>query len=220
MVWRLAPGVMRASDAVAVRTQGEADLCRDLVLFARHGVTMMSAVHGTCDSRFSSVREALQANVDSGEELGASIAVNVDGETIVDLWGGWRDPARTLRCICQTCQASSAPVGDGRPTPAAARRVARGSRAPAFGDRLRTPGGPSPRRSVCALTPHVGSCPITTHSLLGLGCTFDDAMAGSMEPVGWRTRAGFSRSDRMDSVPEMKMHHSPAYALVTETTLR
>jgi CubicO group peptidase (beta-lactamase class C family) len=55
----------------------------------------MTAVHGSCDTRFNSIREALEANVESGEELGASIAVNLDGQTVVDLWGGWRDEART-----------------------------------------------------------------------------------------------------------------------------
>ncbi len=50
---------------------------------------------GICDSRFKAVRDALEANVDSGEELGASIALDVDGKTVVDIWGGWRDPERT-----------------------------------------------------------------------------------------------------------------------------
>ena len=30
-----------------------------------------------------------------GEELGASIAVDLDGETVVDIWGGYRDEERT-----------------------------------------------------------------------------------------------------------------------------
>ncbi|MDQ6671335.1 MAG: beta-lactamase family protein [Chloroflexota bacterium] len=55
----------------------------------------MNAVHGSCDNRFKLVRDALEANLDSGEELGASIAVDLDGETLIDLWGGWRDEART-----------------------------------------------------------------------------------------------------------------------------
>jgi len=54
----------------------------------------MAEVHGTVDDRFSGVRDALAAQLD-GDELGASIAVDVDGETVVDLWGGYRDEART-----------------------------------------------------------------------------------------------------------------------------
>lgn len=55
----------------------------------------MTTVQGTCDDRFSAVRQALEANLVSGEELGASVFVDLDGQTVVDLWGGHRDPART-----------------------------------------------------------------------------------------------------------------------------
>jgi CubicO group peptidase (beta-lactamase class C family) len=41
------------------------------------------------------VREALETNLASGEELGASIAINLDGQNLVDIWGGWRDQGRT-----------------------------------------------------------------------------------------------------------------------------
>ncbi|TFV72995.1 class A beta-lactamase-related serine hydrolase [Blastococcus sp. CT_GayMR19] len=54
----------------------------------------MSQVHGSCDDRFTAVRDALARNLD-GEELGASVAVDLDGETVVDLWGGYRDQERT-----------------------------------------------------------------------------------------------------------------------------
>ncbi|WP_245159885.1 serine hydrolase domain-containing protein [Blastococcus sp. CT_GayMR19] len=51
-------------------------------------------MHGSCDDRFTAVRDALARNLD-GEELGASVAVDLDGETVVDLWGGYRDQERT-----------------------------------------------------------------------------------------------------------------------------
>ena len=54
----------------------------------------MAEVHGSCDDRFAGVRDALAERLD-GEELGASIAVDLDGETVVDIWGGHRDEART-----------------------------------------------------------------------------------------------------------------------------
>jgi CubicO group peptidase (beta-lactamase class C family) len=54
----------------------------------------MAEVHGSCDDRFTAVREAFARNLD-GDELGASIAVDLDGETVVDLWGGYRDEERT-----------------------------------------------------------------------------------------------------------------------------
>src|SRR3954452_24087559 len=54
----------------------------------------VAEVHGSCDDRFSGVRDALAQQLD-GEELGASIAVDLDGETVVDIWGGYRDEDRT-----------------------------------------------------------------------------------------------------------------------------
>src|SRR3954447_18985499 len=51
---------------------------------------------GTCSARFDSLRELFAAKLDSGEDLGASLAVNIDGEVMVDLWGGWADEARTV----------------------------------------------------------------------------------------------------------------------------
>ena len=53
----------------------------------------MGLVNGRCDSRFKELRDVLEANVASGEEMGASIAIDLDGEAVVDLWGGWRDEA-------------------------------------------------------------------------------------------------------------------------------
>src|SRR5437870_1626245 len=51
---------------------------------------------GTCSARFDPLRELFAAKLESGEDLGASLAVNLDGEVVVDLWGGWADEARTV----------------------------------------------------------------------------------------------------------------------------
>jgi CubicO group peptidase (beta-lactamase class C family) len=51
-------------------------------------------VAGTCDARFAAVRDAFVANFDDGE-IGAACAVSIEGRTVVDLWGGWRDAERT-----------------------------------------------------------------------------------------------------------------------------
>lgn len=55
----------------------------------------MSAVQGTCDPRFAAMRDVLQANIDSGADLGASVAVTLDGQPVVDIWGGWADQQKT-----------------------------------------------------------------------------------------------------------------------------
>jgi CubicO group peptidase (beta-lactamase class C family) len=52
-------------------------------------------VDGFARDRFAPVREAFEANLRSGADLGASFAATVEGETVVDLWGGWADEART-----------------------------------------------------------------------------------------------------------------------------
>src|ERR1700684_729337 len=44
---------------------------------------------------FAPVRAAFEQNLASGADVGASFAATVDGEMIVDLWGGWADEART-----------------------------------------------------------------------------------------------------------------------------
>ena len=55
-----------------------------------------TALGGMCGARFDSLRELFAAKLESGEDLGASLALNIDGEMVVDLWGGWADEARTV----------------------------------------------------------------------------------------------------------------------------
>jgi len=52
----------------------------------------MTEIHGTCDERFGAVRDAFVANFDAGSERGASVAVTLRGEPVVDLWAGDADP--------------------------------------------------------------------------------------------------------------------------------
>ncbi len=53
----------------------------------------MAEVSGTCDERFAPVRDALAEQLER-DELGASIVLDIDGETVVDIWGGWCDSER------------------------------------------------------------------------------------------------------------------------------
>lgn len=52
-------------------------------------------IQGTCDPRFAAVRETLERNLKNGEDVGSSAAVFIDGEPIVDIWGGFFDETRT-----------------------------------------------------------------------------------------------------------------------------
>jgi CubicO group peptidase (beta-lactamase class C family) len=55
----------------------------------------MAEVHGSCDERWSGVADALSNNLDRGVDVGASAAVVLDGEAVVDIWGGTTDEAGT-----------------------------------------------------------------------------------------------------------------------------
>ncbi|GIH80522.1 serine hydrolase domain-containing protein [Planobispora longispora] len=55
----------------------------------------MVAIHGDCDDRFEGVRKAFEENFSARGEIGAAVAVTVDGTTVADLWGGHADRART-----------------------------------------------------------------------------------------------------------------------------
>jgi len=55
----------------------------------------MADVQGTCDPRFEPVRATLADQLETGADLGASVAVFLHGEPVVDLWGGWADAERT-----------------------------------------------------------------------------------------------------------------------------
>ncbi len=53
-------------------------------------------VHGHCDDRFTRVRDAFIANFTDRGDIGAAVALCVEGEMVVDLWAGHQDGARTV----------------------------------------------------------------------------------------------------------------------------
>jgi len=55
----------------------------------------MADIQGTCDERFAQVREVLASNLDAGLDLGASVAVFLAGDPVVDIWGGYIDEEKT-----------------------------------------------------------------------------------------------------------------------------
>jgi len=52
-------------------------------------------IEGYCDKRFISAKNAFEKNFELGLEVGASFAVSLNGELVVDIWGGFSDSART-----------------------------------------------------------------------------------------------------------------------------
>lgn len=53
------------------------------------------SVNGHFADQFSRVADELESRLNGDDELGAAIAVDLNGETVVDIWGGWADRARS-----------------------------------------------------------------------------------------------------------------------------
>jgi CubicO group peptidase (beta-lactamase class C family) len=54
-----------------------------------------AAIKGSCASAFAGVRAAFERNFEQDKEVGAAVAVWVEGDLVVNLWGGWADQAQT-----------------------------------------------------------------------------------------------------------------------------
>ena len=52
-------------------------------------------IHGHCDARFARVRDAFEKNFTDRGDIGACFAVTLEGEYVVDIWGGYQDRARS-----------------------------------------------------------------------------------------------------------------------------
>ncbi|MEV0037418.1 serine hydrolase domain-containing protein [Streptomyces sp. NPDC050804] len=55
----------------------------------------MTELNGTVSTSFEPVRDAVEDQLRRGAEVGLSLVVDVDGQQVVNLWGGHRDAART-----------------------------------------------------------------------------------------------------------------------------
>ncbi len=56
----------------------------------------MAQIHGYCDDRFESVKARFAEHFDLGSDLGASFALTLHGEPVVDIWGGFIDLEKTM----------------------------------------------------------------------------------------------------------------------------
>lgn len=52
-------------------------------------------IHGYCEERFEPVKKVLAESIKSGMDVGASFAATINGEFVVDIWGGYADAAQT-----------------------------------------------------------------------------------------------------------------------------
>lgn len=50
---------------------------------------------GFTQDKFAAAKAAFEANFETGADVGASFCATLNGETVVDLWGGWADAEKT-----------------------------------------------------------------------------------------------------------------------------
>ena len=53
-------------------------------------------VNGHCDERFAAVRDEFERNFTERGDVGASFAASIEGEMVIDIWGGHRDGEKSL----------------------------------------------------------------------------------------------------------------------------
>lgn len=58
-------------------------------------MTHATEITGTCDPRFAAVCDGFASNFAAGHEIGASVAVTLNGRSVVDLWAGHADKAKS-----------------------------------------------------------------------------------------------------------------------------
>jgi len=58
-------------------------------------MTINPTIHGFCAPEFTAVKNAFINNFEAHNELGAACSLYVNGENVVNLWGGWANKAQT-----------------------------------------------------------------------------------------------------------------------------
>ena len=54
---------------------------------------MSVPIYGLCETTFLKVKQAFINNFAEEGELGAAVTIFIDGEKVIDLWGGFTDKA-------------------------------------------------------------------------------------------------------------------------------
>ena len=57
--------------------------------------TATTPIFGTCSDRLKAVRDTFAYHLDSGQDIGGAVAIFIEGEPVVDLWGGYFDATFT-----------------------------------------------------------------------------------------------------------------------------
>lgn len=55
-------------------------------------------IQGACAPEFAAVQETFAENFSTSGEIGAAVCAYKGGKKVVNLWGGYKDVARTVHC--------------------------------------------------------------------------------------------------------------------------
>ena len=70
------------------------------------------SVNGYCDPKFIELKEYFEESINSKFELGAAISIEIEGESVINLWGGYQDANRRRAweedTLCNTFSVSKA----------------------------------------------------------------------------------------------------------------
>jgi CubicO group peptidase (beta-lactamase class C family) len=56
---------------------------------------LTTMIDGIYDPRFKGVQDALAQNLSDRNEIGEAVSVVINGKTVIDLWGGYKDRLRS-----------------------------------------------------------------------------------------------------------------------------
>ena len=73
----------------------------------------MGDIMGNWDRRFEGVATTLAASLEAGTDVGASVAVLLGGEPVVDIWGGFVDESHSAPRWPGTGRSSQRPARTG-----------------------------------------------------------------------------------------------------------
>ena len=115
------------------------------------------AIHGRADERFSKVTDVFVENFRERGEIGASLAVYLEGKLVIDLWGGYADQAHsrswgrdTIVCVMSTTKGAEAKaLKTGNPS----RHCRSKQRTPALRRKLLSPATANPNGCCCCVSP-------------------------------------------------------------------
>jgi CubicO group peptidase (beta-lactamase class C family) len=54
-------------------------------------------INGHCDDKFKKIYEIFSDQLDSGHELGCSVAIEYEGKEVVNLYGGHTNPSKNTQ---------------------------------------------------------------------------------------------------------------------------